>query len=169
MSQLFGRLLSSDSNDGKIEMITNHTVRRGILVLAVLAAIASGAWASTGGDADLVEIEKVAGYYLNSGRTGDVDLLRKAFHPSLRLQFAQEGRYTELSGSDYISWCKPGKKSRYTFRILSIDCAGDAAMVKAEEDFGNVKYIDYLSFLRLEDRWWIVNKVFNKEAVHGEE
>ena len=131
------------------------------------AAMAGGpARAGDTHDADLVEIEKVAGYYLNSGRTGDVDLLKKAFHTSLRLQFAKDGAYEEWSGKDYISWRKPGKKSLYESRILSIDCAGDAAMVKAEMDFGKVKYVDYLSFLRIEGRWWIVNKIFHKEAAH---
>jgi Putative lumazine-binding len=134
------------------------------VALAVLMLIAIGAWGGTTKNADLVEIEKVAGYYLNSGKTGDIDLLRKAFHPSLRLQCTRKGVYTEWSGADYISWQKPGKKSDYRTRILSIDCAGDAAIVKAEMDFGNEKYVDYLSFLRIEGRWWIVNKIFYEEA-----
>lgn len=135
------------------------------LIMSASVWTSSTCLASADTDADLIEIEKVAGYYLNSGRTGDVDLLRKAFHPSLRLQFAKSGQYTEWLGSDYISWRKPGKKSQYTSRILSIDCVGDAAMVKAEMDMGSVKYIDYLSFLRIEGRWWIVNKIFHKENV----
>lgn len=141
---------------------------RGHLIAATLAltfVIAAAGPARSGDthDADLIEIEKVVGYYLDSGRLGDVELLKKAFHPSLRLQFAEQGEYGEWSGKEYISWRKPGKRSRYTSRILAIDCTGDAAMVKAEMDFGNVRFVDFLSLLRLDGRWWVVNKIFDKE------
>lgn len=143
----------------------NSGLRNVRLAAAVITLLTTGAApADTGRDTELIEIEKVVGYYLDSGKTGDVDLLRKAFHPSLRLQFAQDGAYTEWSGGDYIGWRKPGQKSVYTARILSIDNVGSAAMAKVELDFDNVVFVDYLSLLRLEDRWWIVNKVFNKEV-----
>ena len=59
------------------------------LVLAALILAATPGWAGLTQNADLVKIEKVAGYYLNSGKTGDVDLLRKAFHPQLSASVRQ--------------------------------------------------------------------------------
>lgn len=115
-------------------------------------------------DADLVEIEKVVGYYLDAGRVGDPDLLRQAFHDSARLQFVKDDEYGQWTAAEYIGWRKPGKTSQYESRILSVDCAGDAAVVKAEMVFETVAFVDYLSLLRIDGRWWIVNKVFHREA-----
>ncbi|MCP4573423.1 MAG: nuclear transport factor 2 family protein [bacterium] len=113
--------------------------------------------------ADLLEVEKVADLYLRSGQTGDVSMLRRAFHESTRLQFVKKSQYVEWAGADYISWRTPGKTSDYEARVLMVDCAGDAAMAKVELDFGSHRFLDYLSLLRIEGRWYVVNKVFHRE------
>ena len=138
------------------------------VILTIAAVLLGTAVAAGGSSADLLEIERVASYYLNAGKAGDVDMLRKAFHPSARLQFVKKGQYGEWSAAEYISWRKPGKKSQYESEILSIDCTGNAALVKTEMDFGTHRFIDYLSLLKIEGRWWIVNKIFYKHVPGGE-
>lgn len=112
---------------------------------------------------DLLAVEEVAMAYLTSGQTGDVDLLRGAFHESARLQSVKDGRYTEWSGQEFISWRRPGKRSEYEARVLSVDCAGTAAVAKVELVFSDRRYVDYLSLLEIDGRWWIVNKIFHTE------
>lgn len=112
---------------------------------------------------DLVAVEKVALDYLTSGPTGDVERLKNAFHSSARLQFVDDNEYNEWDGQDYVNGRKPGKKSECQYRVLSIDCAGSAAMAKVELDYGKTRFIDYLSMLKIDGRWWIVNKIFHAE------
>ena len=109
---------------------------------------------------DRLAIEAVAMDYLTSGLTGDVERLRNAFHPCCRLQFVKGGEYIQWSGNDYVKWREPGKTSDYEAQVLGIDQAGTAAMAKVELDYGTHRFVDYLSLLKVDGRWWIVNKVF---------
>jgi Putative lumazine-binding len=136
-----------------------------LLSFSLLIGSALAATDSTGSKADakdLAAVEKVAGWYLESGKTGEVDLLRQAFHPSARLQFVREGQYTEWSGSDYIDGRKEGRKSDHRTQILSVDVAGSAALAKVELEYERVRFVDYLSLLKIDGRWWIVNKSFHR-------
>jgi len=139
-----------------------------LIAAALVLAGAAGLSAQTESSSstctdDLVAVEKVAMDYLTSGPTGDVERLRRAFHPSARLQFVRDDQYSEWNGQDFVNGRKPGKKSDCQYRVLSIDCAGSAAMAKVELDFGSKRYIDYLSMLKIDGRWWIVNKIFHTE------
>jgi hypothetical protein len=129
------------------------------LLLTVLAEPACAA-----DPAELAAIEEAVGYYLEGGQTGDVELLRKAFHPSARLQFVRDGVYGEWSLEEYLGRRTPGKRSDHRARVLSIDYAGNTATAKLELDFGSFKFVDYMSLLKLDGRWWIVNKVFYRAS-----
>jgi protease I len=128
------------------------------LILLLLAALAEPACAAD--PAELAAIEQAVGYYLEGGQTGDLEILRRAFHPSARLQFVRDGAYQEWSLEEYLGRKTPGKRSDHRGRVLSIDFAGDSATAKLELDYGSFKFIDYMSLLKLDGRWWIVNKVF---------
>jgi len=134
-----------------------------LTIATLIVTVAGLAMATPQDSSDLTAVEAVAMQYLTSGQTGDVERLRQAFHPSARLQFVKEGQYGEWSGKEFIGWRKPGKKSQYDVRVLRVDCAGTAAMAKVEMDFGHKRYIDYLSFLKIDGRWWIVNKIFHED------
>jgi hypothetical protein len=48
----------------------------------------------------------------------------------------------------------------YFAEIVSIDIAGDTAVVKLIDDYLGVRFTDYLTMVMTEGRWVIVNKVF---------
>ncbi len=102
-------------------------------------------------------------HYLEGGRQGDIERLHLAFHPGARLQFVKNGEYGEWPVAEYISWQRPGRESGAKVRVLSLDFAGSCAMVKAEVDYGDKRFIDFLSLLKIEGRWRIVNKIFHRE------
>ena len=133
-------------------------IRMGLLLLAALADPACAA--DPVDPAELAAIEEAVGYYLEGGKTGDIETLRRAFHPSARLQFVRDGAYREWSLEEYLGRRTPGKRSDHRSRVLSIDFAGNSASAKLELDYGSFKFIDYMSLLKLDGRWWIVNKVF---------
>jgi len=133
-----------------------------VLLLTVLTAATLLAAGTDAGD--LEAVEEVAGLYLEGARAGDPELMRQAFHESARLQGVRDGRYRELPIADYIAGTKPSEgRAGMKSRVLSVDCAGTAALVKVEEDFGTVVYVDYLSLLKIDGRWWIVNKSYDAQ------
>jgi len=128
----------------------------------ILLLLSMPAAAVAGGDdaSELAAIETTLADYLEGGRSGDVEQLRRAFHPSARLQFVKDGHYHEWALEEYLGARTPGRRSGHRTRVLSIDFAGTSATAKLELDFGGYKFIDYMSLLKIDGRWWIVNKVF---------
>lgn len=133
-------------------------------VLSTIVLIFAAAWTAPAIADDLQEVESVANTYLEAGRTGDQKLFREAFHPSCRLQFVKNAAYTEWAGAEYIGWQKPHTHQDRESRVLSVDVAGTAAVAKVEIRLSERVFTDYLCMLKIDGRWWIVNKVFHAEA-----
>ena len=129
-------------------------------VILLLLSMPAVAVASDEAASELAAIETTLADYLEGGRSGDVEQLRRAFHPSARLQFVKDGHYNEWALEEYLGARTPGRRSGHRTRVLSIDFAGTSATAKLELDFGGYKFIDYMSLLKIDGRWWIVNKVF---------
>ena len=134
-------------------------VRATALVVLILVAITGPCLAD-----DLQDVEWVADQYLEAGRTGDQVLFESVLHPSCRLQFVREGNYSEWSGADYISWQEPMIRLDRESSVLHVDVAGTAALAKVQIRDGNRVFVDYLTMLEIDGRWWIVNKVFFKDS-----
>ncbi len=137
---------------------------RNWIILGLLPILAAGLLVAPAGSendgGDLTAIREAAGHYLAGGQTGDIERLRQAFHPSARLQFVRDGSYQEWSLEEYLGKKTPGKRSNHRTRIQSIDLEGTCAVVKVELDYGSFKFIDYLSLLKTDGEWRIVNKIF---------
>jgi len=89
--------------------------------------------------------------------------MRKAFHASARVQFVQNGQYKEWSLDEYLGKL-PGRpaddENLRTRRIVTLTASGDAASAELELDYPAVRFADYLSLLRVDGEWLIVNKSF---------
>ncbi|MFK7787436.1 MAG: nuclear transport factor 2 family protein [Crocinitomicaceae bacterium] len=48
-------------------------------------------------------------------------------------------------------------------RISSISIDGDAAGVQVEMELSTYSYFDFLNLLKIDGRWWIVDKVYYKK------
>lgn len=103
----------------------------------------------------------------------DEDAIRKGFHPDFKLMGAgRDNKIWELPISNWIETAKKGKERghKYSFqsefttvKFLSIDITGKVAITKIEFYEGtDLNYIDYLSLMKFEDGWKIVNKLFHR-------
>jgi hypothetical protein len=122
---------------------------------------------------DDTAIRQTIQYYFDGGRTGDSATLRKAFHPDARMLFAREGALAVVPIGDYIKRVaenrpRPGAVDSTERRIASIDIAGDAAVAKLEQKRPDMIVTDYMSLIRVGERWLIVNKIFSRTAVQRE-
>jgi putative lumazine-binding protein len=109
------------------------------------------------------ESEEPAIHYFQGHATGDGEYFRKAFHPDAKLFFIREGKLTQWTSEEYISRAsgKPANdEAQRKRRIDSIDVSGNAAVVKVTLDYPRVVFTDYMSMLKIDGHWKIVNKTF---------
>jgi hypothetical protein len=118
--------------------------------------------------ADEAAIRQTVQYYFDGGKNRDSVALRKAFHPEARMLFAQDGKLELVPIGEYIARVagggpKPGEVDRTRRRVASVDVAGDAAVAKLELERPDMLITDYMSLLKVDGRWVIVNKIFSRE------
>lgn len=138
------------------------------LVITLLAAMT--AWtlfsaAVQGEDDEEKVIRDTIQLYFQGDRDREVESLKKAFHPTARLGTADEaGRLHVLTQSEWHERVRrTPDREKPEASILHIDRAGNAAMAKTQMILSNGQYTDYLSLLKIDGRWIIVNKIYHWE------
>ena len=135
---------------------------RSLLLLAALT-IAAPAFAQ---EKDETGARAAVNHYLAGHATGSPDEFRAAFHPKAMLYWNRDGAFAERTSADYIAGA-PGKpapdEAQRRRAIESLDVTGNAAMAKVVLDYPSVKFTDYLSLVKADGEWRIVNKIFNVE------
>ena len=105
--------------------------------------------------------------YLKGHETGNSEFMRKAFHTEGNLVFIRDGKFTTRTFDEYIAGMKDGKpaadEDRRKRSIESIDITGNAATAKIVLDYPAVKFTDYMTLLKIDGEWKIVNKTFYAE------
>ncbi len=105
--------------------------------------------------------------YLKGHATGDGEYMKKAFHTEGNLIFIRDGKFTTRSFADFIAGSsgKPAadenKRKRW---IESVEVTGNAAVGKIILDYPAVRFVDYMSLLKIDGEWKIVSKVFYAES-----
>jgi len=104
--------------------------------------------------------------YIKAHATGDGEFIRKAFHPEAKVMFFADGKFNQWSVEEFATRFsgKPAAdeaKRKRAFEI--IDVSGNAAIAKVSLDYPTVKFTDYMTLLKIDGEWKIVNKTFNAE------
>ena len=113
-------------------------------------------------DAVMVPLEN----YLKGHATGDGEYMKKAFHTEGNLIFMRDGKYTTRSFTDYIAGFtgKPAAdEDKRKRRIGTVEVVGNAAIATIILDYPSVKFTDYMTLLKINGEWKIVNKSFFAE------
>ncbi len=104
--------------------------------------------------------------YFRAQATGDASHIRPVFHGVSHLFFIRNGQFTAWTADQYMNMFKgqpPANEAERERRIVMVDVAGTAAVVKVELDYPHALYTDYLSLLRIDGAWQVVNKTFHVE------
>jgi len=133
------------------------------VLLAAGAADLSARWA------DEAAIRQTVQYYFDGGKNRDSLTLRKAFHPDARMLFARDGKLVVVPIGEYITRVgserlKPGEVDSTERKVVSVVVVGDAADAKLELNRPSAVLTDYMSLLKVDGRWLIVNKIFTRET-----
>jgi hypothetical protein len=102
--------------------------------------------------------------YINAHATGNPDYIRKAFFPDAKIMAFRDGRLLNLSVEEFASRFsgKPAAdESQRKRRNDSLDITGNAGIARIVLDYPDATLTDYMSLLKVDGEWKIVNKVFN--------
>jgi hypothetical protein len=112
-----------------------------------------------------VKITEVIDTYFEGLFEGNIEKLKKTFHPTCFLFGDVKGLEYAKSLADYLNAVQ-GRKSpkelgeENKMKILSLDLIGNTAMAKLHVPMLGFNYYDFLSFAVVDGEWKIVNKVF---------
>jgi hypothetical protein len=140
-----------------------------LLVASAAALVLAGAADLSARWADEAAIRQTVQYYFDGGKNRDSVALRKAFHPEARMLFAKDGKLAVVPIGEYIArvaenQLKPGEVDSTRRRVVEVDVAGDAAIARLELERPDALLTDYMSLLKVDGRWQIVNKIFTRET-----
>jgi hypothetical protein len=99
---------------------------------------------------------------------GNWEWWQGVFHPdpAARLQQAIAGPYVQISLDEFVERVKappPANAPKPNWRkVTSVDVFGNVAVAKLENDFPAMSLVDYLTLLKVDGEWKIVNKAFHR-------
>lgn len=117
-------------------------------------------------DAEKAAVRVPLENYIKGHATGDGEYMKKAFHIEGNLIFIRDGKYTTRTFADYIAGFsgKPAADEAQRKRsIEAIDVNGNAAVAKIILDYPTTRFVDYMTLLKIDGEWKIVNKSFYAE------
>jgi hypothetical protein len=82
--------------------------------------------------------------------------------------FAKDGKLVVVPIGEYITRViqdrpQPGEVDSTKRQVTSVDVTGDAAIARLRLERPAVVVTDYMSLLKVDGRWQIVNKIFSRE------
>jgi hypothetical protein len=113
----------------------------------------------------VIEISKVIEKYFNGIFYGEVGLLAEVFHPKALLFGDVNGEPYFKTNGEYLEGVKNRKSPAElgeTFRskILALEIQNGIATARLSTPMFEYNYHDYLSLNRIDEKWWIVSKLF---------
>ena len=119
---------------------------------------------------DTAAIRAAVQAYLDGLYEGDADKLAAVFHPTSALTYEEAGVLTVLPREQWLAAVRsrPSSQSRGLERrdqILQIDQSSPTtAFVKLKCQIPPRYFTDYLSFLKVEGKWQVAQKIFATEV-----
>jgi hypothetical protein len=104
--------------------------------------------------------------YLKGHATGDGEYFKKAFHPESKLFWYRDSKLMTRTSAEYIAGAsgKPAADEANRKRwIESVKITGNAGVGIIVLDYPTTKFVDYMSLLKVDGEWKIVNKTFYAE------
>jgi len=101
--------------------------------------------------------------YFRGHATGDGAHFRKVFHPEAKLFWIKDGAFAQKTSEEFIAGSKgsPAADEAQRKRTIEwIDVTGTAAVAKLRLEYPAATYVDYMSMLKIDGVWRIVNKTF---------
>jgi hypothetical protein len=105
-------------------------------------------------------------HYIAGHATGSGAEFREAFHDEAKLFWMRDGKFMQRTDDEYIAGASgkpPADEAQRKRSVEILDITGDVAVAKVVLDYPTVTFVDYMSLLKTESGWKIVNKTFNAQ------
>ncbi len=114
---------------------------------------------------DFVVIEQLINDYFHALHHKDVAKIEHIFWQHATITGYYEGEFVHSKLHDYLSILKRMSApdmigEDFDMDVVSIELKGNMAAVKTRYLFQALEYVDFLSLLKIEDKWQIVQKTF---------
>ncbi len=114
-------------------------------------------------DVEKQQVGEAIDYYFQAHATGNGEYLREAFHPVAHLYFVRDDALSQFTLEEYIALfdgSPPDDEDQRTRSIDDMGISGNAAIATITLDYPNGVYTDFMSMLKIDGQWKIVNKTF---------
>ena len=138
------------------------------LILAMTAMAAPVRWPHprTVQDYEEQAVRKPLEEYILAHATGKPEYILQAFSPEARILFVRDGKFTQFTRDEFAARFsgkpEPDEDKRVR-RIANVEVTGNAARATIVLDYPKVTLTDYMSLLKIDGEWKIVNKIFNAQ------
>jgi len=137
-----------------------------ILIFKIFALLWLFPLWSNAQQSDEEKIYKVLNDYIEGRNKGDLERLKRAFHPTAALKFVDSksqdiGVWTI---QDYVKRQTPGQKLNCVGQIVNLQIYNDAAQATVLLTYPAIKFHDYMTLLKIQNEWLIVDKVFARKS-----
>lgn len=137
-----------------------------LLLLLAGAVPAAAQTTAAAGATEEAAVREALQHYLDGHATGLGSEYEKVFAPVARLFWIAGGELQTRTSAEYIAGApgRPaGDEAERQRRITMVDVTGDAAVARIELDYPRARIVDYMSLLKIDGEWRIVNKIFHVE------
>ncbi|MBK7705697.1 MAG: nuclear transport factor 2 family protein [Acidobacteria bacterium] len=104
--------------------------------------------------------------YIKGHATGNPDFIRAAFHKDARINAFRDGKLLNLSAEEFavrFNGKAADDEAKRKRSIDTIEISGNSAIARITLDYPAVKFTDYMSLLKIDGEWKIINKTFYAE------
>ncbi len=119
------------------------------------------------GPGEEAAVREALGYYIQGHATGDRAIMARAFHPEAHLTYVlEDGSMRTITLEDFLSGFsgRPAPDEAQRVRTIeAVDIAGTAAVGKIILDYPTIRFVDYMSLLKVNGEWKIIHKSYYRE------
>jgi hypothetical protein len=117
---------------------------------------------------ELVSIGKTVQSYFEGMHHGDTARLRSVFHADAYLFGYFQGAFSRMSLDEWMTevegMAKPSDEGEpFDMIVVATDVTGRCASVKVALLYAGLRFTDYLTLLKFDDAWKIVNKAYHHD------
>ncbi len=137
-----------------------------LALLSLLCAPGTGPLAAqTSGEE--AAVRQALGYYVQGHATGNPEVMARAFHPEAHLTYVvDDGSVRTISLADFLGGMtgRPAPDEAQRVRTIElVDIGGTAAVGKIILDYPTIRFVDYMSLLKVNGEWKIIHKSYYRE------
>lgn len=122
---------------------------------------------------DESQIRDTIQVYFDCMYESSAEKVHAAFHPDARITGYLEDGLHQMTLEEFaglVAAQQPSAKDKNEptrLEVLSLETAGNTAVARVRDDYIGLTFLDTLSFIKVDGKWSIYNKLFHVEGPAG--